>query len=67
MVKTRVWIGGSPPQRYREVMLTCDECGSREEELYERDGVQLCLNCFVNLLMETTEHTVITTEWPADD
>lgn len=64
MVEVRRWIGGSPPQRYTETILTCDECEDHPEELYQYDGAELCLNCLINLWMDTLEYTVIRSERP---
>lgn len=55
-------IGGKAPTRRKRVIVTCDECGMKPDEIYQYDGSDLCLNCFVNLLMDTTEFTIVEAE-----
>ena len=49
-------------RRHRHTILTCDECEKNVEELYQYDGVDLCLNCFIGILLDTADYNVIKAE-----
>lgn len=55
-------ICGNPIFRRKRVVVTCDECGDKPDEIYQYDGTDFCLNCFVNHLLNITEYKIIEAE-----
>lgn len=52
----------NPICRRKHVVLTCDHCGNNVDTLYQYEGDDLCKNCFIEILLDTTEYSVISVE-----